>query len=114
MQLESFATKMSWKIKILEEYKPEFLSALEVVKFWEELRKHDVISYDKYHDFSTLDHDHLDSMLKARYLLQVVFNNLQKNKSVNENLMTVLTKFKKMADLGYYIAQEISSKKQLI
>ena len=81
-----------------------------MVKFWEELRKHDIISYDKYHDFSTLDHDHLDSMLKARYLLQVVFNNLQKNESVYENLMTVLTKFKKMADLGYYIAQEISSK----
>ena len=106
---------MSRKIKILEEYKPELLSALEdtdMVKFWKELRKHDVISYDEYRDFSALDHDHLDSMLKARYLLQVVFSNLQKYESVHvyDNFMTVLTKFKKMADLGYYLEQEITSK----
>ena len=106
---------MSRKIKILEEYKPELLSALEdtdMVKFWEELWKHDAISYDEYRDFSALDHDHLDSMLKARYLLQVVFSNLQKYESVHvyDNFMTVLTKFKKMADLGYYLEQEITSK----
>ena len=104
---------MSLKIKILEEYKPEFLSALEdtdVVKFWGKLLKHGVISYDKYwyHDFSALDHDHLDSMLKARYLWQVVFNILQENESLYDNFMKVLTKFKEMEDLGYYIAQELS------
>ena len=102
---------MSLRMKVLEEYKVELISALEVtdlVRFSEELYKCGIISYDAHHDFSILDHNRLDSILKARYLLQVVLNILQEREYLYDRFIPVLIKCAKLGNfLGEILRREI-------
>ena len=98
--------------KILQDYKEALIFVLKEAdeKFVEVMAKHGLVHSSDYQDFCTLDHDRVDSRLKARYLVGLIYECLEcgKNRSLFDGFLYVLSQFKYSANLSLFFQNELS------
>ena len=99
---------MSHQLKVLLDYKEDLVSALkdaDLVDLSEELFKSWVISKDDRTSFTSLDHDRLDSRLRARYLVQCICGNVKQDDEIFHKFLVIL------AGMGEnHVCQNLSAK----
>ena len=98
--------------KILQDYKEALIFVLKEAdeKFVEVMAKHGLVRSSDYQDFCTLDHDRVDSGLKARYLVGLIYECLKygKNRSLFDGFLYVLSQFRFSANLSLFFQNELS------
>ena len=98
--------------KILRDFKEALIFVLKEAdeKFVEVMAKHVLVHSFDYQDFCTLDHDRVDSRLKARYLVGLIYECLEcgKNRSLFHGFLFVLSQFRYSANLSLFFQNELS------
>ena len=99
--------------KILQDYKEALILVLKQAdtKFVKKLKEDGIVSSKNYGEFCSLDHRNLDSRLRARYLVKLIYEYLRHSGSVLVLLQfsRVLSQFEYSANLGLFLEIELSN-----
>ena len=109
-----FMSMKKWSVeKILQDYKEAVIFVLKQAdaEFVNQLKEDGIVSSKNYDDFCSLDNENLNSRLRARYLVKLIYEHLRHSGSVLvlSQFIKVLSQFKYSANLGLFLEIELSN-----